>query len=78
MSASKNRSLDWSRCAEGFADFNIDSGSATKKKIETVKRKSSESVFSHGNIFEKLAFGYEEDKSKISVVGMIMGPINIV
>ncbi|XP_060569727.1 uncharacterized protein LOC132728125, partial [Ruditapes philippinarum] len=64
MSASKNRSLDWSRCAEGFADFNIDSGSATKKKIEPVKRKSSESVFSHGNIFEKLAFGYEEDKSQ--------------
>ncbi|XP_053402676.1 DNA repair-scaffolding protein-like [Mercenaria mercenaria] len=64
MSAAKNRSLDWSRCAEGFADFDIDRGNTTKKRAEPVKRKSSESAFSHGNIFEKLAFGYEDEKSQ--------------
>ena len=68
MSASKNRSLDWSRCAEGFADFNIDIGSTTKKKVEPMKRKSTESVFSHGNIFEKMAFGYEEEKSECTIL----------
>ncbi|KAL4234463.1 hypothetical protein ACF0H5_006109 [Mactra antiquata] len=56
---------DWSRCAEGFMNFSSEAVSNVEKKGKAVKRKSSESDFGHGNIFEKLAFGGEEDKAQV-------------
>lgn len=61
--SSSKRSSEWSRCAEGFSDVKL-SSNINKIRKSSLKRKSSETaVFNHGNIFEKLFGGTDNEKS---------------